>query len=250
MLLRGINVGGRSLSMASLRSGLSAAGCSDVVTYIQSGNVVLRMPESLTVARDAWLASVIGEVAGFDVAVVTRTADELDAVVAGNPYPHSDGARLHVVFFADPLPPSVLGSVAIEEFAPEECSLVGRDLYLHLPNGMGRALLPVALEKSGKKAKSKLGTAQELEHGPEVAVDGPQLKRRTVGASGDVEIEVESDGVDDKFTGVPTTRRGGGAREWWSTGVWESEGWELDDADGRWSLLADSSARPFGESRA
>ena len=42
-LLRGINVGGKAMvPMAALRETCTAVGCEDVVTYIQSGNVVLR----------------------------------------------------------------------------------------------------------------------------------------------------------------------------------------------------------------
>ena len=42
-LLRGINVGGKSLvPMAELRTLLTSLGFEDVVTYIQSGNVVFR----------------------------------------------------------------------------------------------------------------------------------------------------------------------------------------------------------------
>ena len=40
-LLRGINVGGKNkLPMADLRDAFTAAGCTAVRTYIQSGNVV------------------------------------------------------------------------------------------------------------------------------------------------------------------------------------------------------------------
>ena len=43
LLLRGINVGGKNkISMAELKLFLEKKGCEDVVTYIQSGNVVLR----------------------------------------------------------------------------------------------------------------------------------------------------------------------------------------------------------------
>jgi uncharacterized protein (DUF1697 family) len=43
ILMRGINVGGKNkISMAALKSLLEEQGCQDVVTYIQSGNVVLR----------------------------------------------------------------------------------------------------------------------------------------------------------------------------------------------------------------
>ena len=54
-LLRGINVGGKNkLPMVELRDAFTAAGCTGVRTYIQSGNVVFeaaldlagRVPES------------------------------------------------------------------------------------------------------------------------------------------------------------------------------------------------------------
>ena len=71
------------------------------------------------------------------------------------------GTQLHVVFFASAPVRSVVHDIDLESFAPEECALVGKDLYLHLPNGMGRAKLPVALEKAGRKAKSTdVGTAR------------------------------------------------------------------------------------------
>lgn len=43
VLMRGINVGGKNkVQMAKLRSFLEELGFSDVITYIQSGNVILR----------------------------------------------------------------------------------------------------------------------------------------------------------------------------------------------------------------
>lgn len=43
VLLRGINVGGKNkISMAGLKRCLERQGCQDVVTYINSGNVLLR----------------------------------------------------------------------------------------------------------------------------------------------------------------------------------------------------------------
>ena len=37
--------------------------------------------------------------------------------------------------------------LAALDCAPERITVVGRDLYLHLPNGMGRAALPVQMER-------------------------------------------------------------------------------------------------------
>jgi uncharacterized protein (DUF1697 family) len=162
VLLRGVNVGtGRKLSMAALREALEAAGCSGVSTYIQSGNVVLAPPQPAPADRAAWLEGIIAEVAGFEVLVVLRSYAELQQTVACNPYPGAGGTKLHVVFFPDEPGRDALDGVDLAAFEPEECSLVGRDLYLHLPDGMGRAKLPVALEKAARRAKSPLvGTAR------------------------------------------------------------------------------------------
>jgi uncharacterized protein (DUF1697 family) len=159
-LLRGVNVGGRPLSMSALRSALGAAGCTDVVTYIQSGNVVLTPPEPAPDDLRAWLEHQISGVAGFDVPVVLRTPEELEATVAANPYPDAGGTQLHVVFFATDTGTAVLDGLDLATFAPEACTLVGRDLYLYLPGGMGRAKLPVALERGRVARPPAVGTAR------------------------------------------------------------------------------------------
>lgn len=157
-LLRGVNIGKRQLPMAALREGLTAAGCRDVATYVQSGNVVLT-PPSGPGELEAWLAEVIGGIAGFDVPVVVRTADELAAVVERNPYPDAGGTRLHVVFCSPHAPADLLDVVDVAAASPEHATVVGGDLYLHLPDGMGRARLPVLIER-GTKRSGIVGTSR------------------------------------------------------------------------------------------
>ncbi|CAA9233650.1 MAG: hypothetical protein AVDCRST_MAG50-1207 [uncultured Acidimicrobiales bacterium] len=161
VLLRAVNVGARKLSMAALRAGLEQAGCTDVVTYVQSGNVVLRPPDPRPDGLQAWLEGVISDVAGFSVPVVLRTGAELEETVARNPYPDAGGTQLHVVFFAEEPPSDTLDGLDLDAFRPDSCALLGRDLYMHLPGGMGRAKLPIALEKAGRKARPPaLGTSR------------------------------------------------------------------------------------------
>jgi len=57
-LLRGVNIGKRRLAMADLRARLTEVGCEDVRTYVQSGNVVLRLPRKPGRNAAAWLAGV------------------------------------------------------------------------------------------------------------------------------------------------------------------------------------------------
>ena len=146
-LLRGINVGGKAMvPMAALRETCASVGCEDVVTYIQSGNVVLRSARRADRLQAA-LEAAIAERFGFEPAVMVRTGREMAAVVARNPFAGADEKYLHVGFLhgaPDPATEHCLGAIDCD---PEQVTVVGRELYLHLPHGMGRAALPVKMER-------------------------------------------------------------------------------------------------------
>jgi uncharacterized protein (DUF1697 family) len=144
-LLRGVNVGGHhQLPMADLRAAVAQAGAEDVSTYIQSGNVVFRHgAKAPRLTRE--LQEAIAATAGFDVPVTLRTAKELRAVVEATPFPVSEPTRLHVSFLDETPPAGAFDSVDRAAFAPEDFSVVGREVYLHLPSGIGRTKLVQAL---------------------------------------------------------------------------------------------------------
>jgi uncharacterized protein (DUF1697 family) len=147
VLLRGINVGGKTkIAMAALRDTCASVGCEDVVTYIQSGNVVLESKLTADKLRAALEGAIAGEF-GFNPAVMIRTVKEISAVVDRNPFAGTDDKTVHVGFLhaaPDAATKKCLGAI---DCAPEELTVVGRDIYLHLPNGMGRAALPVQMER-------------------------------------------------------------------------------------------------------
>ena len=143
-LLRGINVGGnRKIHMADLRVTFAEAGCAEVASYIQSGNLVFAHPADADLAER--LERAIEAATGFDVPVILRTAEAWEGVIDANPYPGVDPTKLHVAFLAEPPAPAVVAGFDSTRFAPEEFAVVGREVYLHLPDGMGRAKLPPAL---------------------------------------------------------------------------------------------------------
>jgi uncharacterized protein (DUF1697 family) len=148
-LLRGINVGGRAkVPMAGLRATCESVGCTDVVTYIQSGNVVLTSPLDPEKLR-ASLAAAITEQLGVSPVVVIRTHRQLVDIIAGNPF-HDDADNVHVAFLSEALDEKQTAAVAELEWPPEEIAARGTDVYFHLPNGMGRAKLP---ELFGRRVK-------------------------------------------------------------------------------------------------
>jgi uncharacterized protein (DUF1697 family) len=147
-LLRGVNVGGHNkLPMAQLRSIAADAGFADVRTYIQSGNLVGTTGLDATAAA-AVLADAILTATGLAVPVIARTVEQWSDVIDANPFPDAvdPGRQLHVIFLPAPATEVVRAFDAID-FAPEEVVVTGSELYLHLPDGLGRSKLAVAVNR-------------------------------------------------------------------------------------------------------
>ncbi len=131
--------GKRTILMADLRTWLSVAGFTGVQTYIQSGNVVVEHAARVDVATR--FRAIIKENSGLDVPIVVRTARELHGVVAANPYSTLEPTKLHVSFLAVAPDDATLAGSALADWRPEEFTLQGNDVYLYLPNGMGRSVM-------------------------------------------------------------------------------------------------------------
>lgn len=137
-LLRGINVGGKNLvPMKVLAEAFVKAGCRDVVTYIQSGNVVFSA--SATVLKK--LPGLISET--FGVPVVIRSHEQLAAAIGKNPYlkEGADEKTLHLVFLADTPESEAIAKLDPDRSPPDRFHVVEREIYLHAPNGLGRSKL-------------------------------------------------------------------------------------------------------------
>lgn len=148
-LLRAINVGtGRKVPMADLRALMADAGATGVETYIQSGNVVFAHAADDEAALRADLEERLEAAFGFAIPVLLRTAGDLAALVAGNPFPVAEPTRPLVSFLRDAPPPGALDGLDAAAFAPEAFVLAGREIYLDLPAGAGRAKLPQALARA------------------------------------------------------------------------------------------------------
>ena len=143
-LLRGINVGGRHrLRMKDLAAVFHDAGCDDVRTYIQSGNVVFRAPDALAGSIAEVVQDVVADRVGFRAPVVTRTADEMRRLPRRNPYlsAGADPGALHVVFLADEPDDADVANLDPGRSAPDEFEAIGREIFLRCPNGFGRTRL-------------------------------------------------------------------------------------------------------------
>lgn len=143
-LLRGINVGGKNkLPMADLAAMFREAGCDDVRTYIQSGNVVFRAGPALAGDIPSLISASILDQFGYRIPVVTRTASEFREIVKANPFSESgtEANKLLVLFLAD-LPDRAQVEALDPNRSPgDEFAVVGREVFLHYPNGVARSKL-------------------------------------------------------------------------------------------------------------
>jgi uncharacterized protein (DUF1697 family) len=148
-LLRGINVGRNNrVSMADLRRVVESLGHTEVVTYIQSGNVVFTSKETDTTAMASGLERAIAAGLAVRPAVVVLSRDELGRVIRDNPYPSEPSPKcVHAVFFGQDIGPDATAAVAsaerraAERGGRDEARVAGRTLYLHTPDGFGRSEL-------------------------------------------------------------------------------------------------------------
>jgi uncharacterized protein (DUF1697 family) len=135
-ILRGINVGGqRKILMADLKTLYENLGFKEVVTYIQSGNVVFKtetVMDSIDLTQK--IEKVIAEHYPFTVPVLVRTQSEWHNVLISNPFLKDNAFDLEKVYvtFLDELPDTVLlDKIKNLDFAPEQFIILGKEIYLY-----------------------------------------------------------------------------------------------------------------------
>jgi uncharacterized protein (DUF1697 family) len=149
LLLRGVNVGKDNvLRMADLRVILEEAGCSDVQTYVQSGNAVFGTRLGIAVLTEA-IERALERHMGRPIATTLRTHAQLSAIVEANPFGEvaTKPACLCVTFLSHAPKKGELAPLHSHDFAPELLRVSGREIYSWHPNGQGGSPLAAAIGK-------------------------------------------------------------------------------------------------------
>jgi uncharacterized protein (DUF1697 family) len=177
VLLRGVNnPGGKKVAMAELREVVTSLGHTDVMTYIQSGNVLFspRLTDNRTAsppdtaALAAELERAIADGTGVRARAVVLSGAELAHCLRDNPYPAvTDPRLLHAVFLPEVPGPGLTAWVADAERqlrakgSRDEARVLGRTVYLHSPDGYPPSELRRVLARTGGPTSAALaGTAR------------------------------------------------------------------------------------------
>jgi uncharacterized protein (DUF1697 family) len=140
-MVRGINVGGsRPLKMDRLRALHEKLGFRKVRTYLQSGNAVFEAAGADADLHAAAIERRILRDCGFEVAVATRSSEEMTAALNANPLvgrPSVDERFLHATFLVRQTGKASLEGIDMPLGKGEAAVLLGDTVYLYCPLGYG-----------------------------------------------------------------------------------------------------------------
>jgi len=144
-LFRGINVGGHHVvKMADLKALHESLGLQNVSTYIQSGNVVFHGDDSNSEQLGKQIEEGFENTFGFHVEVFVRTLDELNEIIERNPFQGHEKKEpkwIAVIFLANAPDETAQISLLQTYVGPEEIHILGKEMFVYYPDGMGRSKL-------------------------------------------------------------------------------------------------------------
>jgi uncharacterized protein (DUF1697 family) len=136
--LRGMNLGGRRITNADLRAQFEAMGLGDVGVFRASGNVVFAAPDETEAALGERIEQALAAGLGYAVPTYLRTAAEVRAIAAEEPFPAAEVAasngKLQVALLRE-TPPAAARKKVLALATDEDRLAFGRRELYWLPSG-------------------------------------------------------------------------------------------------------------------
>jgi len=131
--------------MEDLKKVYEGIGFREIITYVQSGNVIFKTTRnhSYAVLSDT-IEQAIKEKYSFHVPVIIRTVDEMRLTLSSNPFLNEDGIdreKLHVTFLEEEPSSADISVINKYDFPPDRFRIIGKEVYLYCPEGYGNTKL-------------------------------------------------------------------------------------------------------------
>lgn len=152
--LRGINVGGKNkIKMETLREVCVSLGFENVVTYINSGNVIFETVKVDDKKIAAKIESAIENEFALKIKVIVRTMAEIENIIANNPFAgqFENDKDLHVFFLDEELPPERCELLLSNNNENELFAVQNREIFCLLRVSVPNSL--IGKDYIGKKLK-------------------------------------------------------------------------------------------------
>ena len=147
-LMRAVNVAGRSVPMADVRSWMVQLGLGDVRTVQASGNALFESTQSSSVQLEALLEREAATALGLTTEFFVRSARDWQQIVEKNPYPeHAQTDPEHLLLLAFKASPGTAAGKALQSAiaGSEKIRVAGKHAYAIYPDGIGRSKLTNAV---------------------------------------------------------------------------------------------------------
>lgn len=127
--LRAVNVGGRTVKMAAVKSALAKAGLDEVETFLASGNVLFESGKREPALRTL-IEATLAKSLGFEVPTVVRPAEELVELASSKAIAEAKrrAPTLVVGFLHEPLGKSAMKQLTALETDVDRFAHAGRHL--------------------------------------------------------------------------------------------------------------------------
>jgi uncharacterized protein (DUF1697 family) len=140
-MLRGINVSGHNMiSMPDLKKLYESLGFKNVVTYVQSGNVIFDSPAKDIPKLSSQIESQLKKTFNFSVPLVIRDKNDLQRIISENPFINKkkDPLNLYVTFLQSTPDPFDFKTSPLPSGESDEFIIKDKEIFLFCPNGYGR----------------------------------------------------------------------------------------------------------------
>jgi uncharacterized protein (DUF1697 family) len=140
VLLKGINVGGhKKVPMAELRELLTKSGFEGVMTYIQSGNVILKSSESNLQKIENMVKATIQDYFGFEVSVLVRVREDIQRIFNESPFSEEKKKKSYFTMLHTSPDHELVKEAAEKNYEGEEYYIINDCIYYYCDKGFGQA---------------------------------------------------------------------------------------------------------------
>lgn len=166
--LRGMNLGGRRIKNEELRAEFETLGFSDVGCFRASGNVVFTADESDESKLTEKIEAGLGEALGYEVPVFLRSAAELRAVAAREPFDAralgASKGKLQVAFLLEKPKAAARKEVLVLSTEEDRLAIEGRELYWLPKGGISESELDLSAIGAalGMTTMRTMGTVEQI----------------------------------------------------------------------------------------
>jgi uncharacterized protein (DUF1697 family) len=144
-LLRGINVSGqKKIPMNELKTLMTGLGFMNVLTYIQSGNIVFNAKVENKQTLVAMIENALCAVFGFEVSVIIRTLTEFKSIFEQCPFIQENGfleEATYFVFLSDGRAESGIHLPVDGSYLPDRFVAIENEVFVYCPGGYGNTKL-------------------------------------------------------------------------------------------------------------